>query len=58
MTTYRAELIIERVIVVEVDASSDWHAKDAIQHNQGEQVGEEYYQNPRIDKLTIITSEG
>ena len=57
MNIYRAEVIIERVVVVEVEASSDWHAKDAIQHNQGTQVGDERYQNPRIKNLKLLATE-
>lgn len=57
MNIYRAKVIIERVIIVEVEASSDWHAKDAIQHNQGTQVGDEYYQSPRIENLKLLATE-
>ncbi|WP_156473696.1 hypothetical protein [Neptuniibacter marinus] len=57
MNTYRAEIIIKRVVVVEVEASSDWHAKDAILHNQGKQVGDEYYQSPRIENLKLLATE-
>ena len=57
MNTYRAEIIIKRVVVVEVEASSYWHAKDAIQHNQGHQVGDEYYQSPRIENLKLLAAE-
>jgi len=54
VNTYRAEVIIEQVIIVEVQAPSSWEAKEAIQHNQGKEVAPPTYQNPRIEQLKLI----
>ncbi|WP_372834828.1 hypothetical protein [Pontibacterium sp.] len=54
MTTYRAEVIIERIVYVEVESESAGNARDAIQDNWGRQVGDAIYRSSRIEKITIV----
>lgn len=45
---YRALISVEKLTPVEVEATSEWDAKDAILHSQFTWVGDDTYQNPQI----------
>ncbi len=59
---YRALISVEKLTPVEVEATSEWDAKDAILHSQFTWEGDETYQNPQILGLMpvepLLSSDG
>ncbi len=53
---YRALVSVEKLTPVEVEAASEWDAKDAILHSQFTWEGDETYQNPKILGLIPVES--
>jgi hypothetical protein len=54
MARYRALISVERSTFVELEASSDQEAREAIFNNQLEVVGDSFFRNPRINELFVI----
>lgn len=58
MNTYRAEIITKHIVYVEVESDTEEGARDAIQANQGRQVGDTIYCSSRIEKMEIVEDGG
>ncbi|MFL0796330.1 MAG: hypothetical protein K6L73_02425 [Cellvibrionaceae bacterium] len=57
MKIYRAAIVIEKVTIIELQAQNEAEAKEAIYFNQGEEIGDPEYRNPRIETLAETGSD-